>query len=295
MRPSLLSLLVLLLGCAYVPPVWDAWDKIYQLDFIEPGVTTKDEVLARLGEPDRSYEAEVRYTGHASTGALIFVLPGAPPLVYETEEWWVIIEFDEKNVVSNVKTYTRKPSEHYAMHVIDEDWRLVRPGATRGTIERVLGASVGDRLVDGRRGYEYTYVSAFGNVNLTVIYNREDEAERIYYGQSGLLPDVATDRRVTHLQQWGSLCRHAIAGDGPASSALASHYRHGWRPAKKDFVKAHLWYTRAADLGYFEAIGYRKELEGEMSLAEVSAAEWLFGQWEPQKSECELEADQLVN
>ncbi len=39
-------------GCIYLPPVWDIGAAINEVDRIEEGTTTKEEVLNLLGEPD---------------------------------------------------------------------------------------------------------------------------------------------------------------------------------------------------------------------------------------------------
>ena len=100
--------LVLLSACIYVPPVWDAGDAIYLLDFIEVGVTTKEEIVARLGDPDFVYEEDdgsrFTYDGYKSGG--FFVIIYVPPIPGEADpsHWQVHIDFDEDDVVRAVRT-----------------------------------------------------------------------------------------------------------------------------------------------------------------------------------------------
>ena len=104
----MLALMLLVAGCIIIPPFWHGADEIYHVNFVEPGVTTKDEVIAELGEPDRSYERDdetvYRYEGH--TGGVIFVGVIPPGAIFDSgsTEWWVSIEFDENDVVSEIKT-----------------------------------------------------------------------------------------------------------------------------------------------------------------------------------------------
>ena len=104
MRILLLSLMVFLSGCIYVPPVWDVGDEIYHLDFIKPGMTTKDQVLAELGEPDGSYELPTGtrfvYTGHKSGGFIAGMYYGGGEIA--PSDWTVTIAFDENDVVSAI-------------------------------------------------------------------------------------------------------------------------------------------------------------------------------------------------
>ncbi len=115
MRVGLLALIVFLSGCVYIPPVWDAGDEIYHLDFIEPGVTTKDQVLAQLGEPHRSQEMDdgtsYWYWGNKSEGAMAMYIPPMVLLGGLVEEslWVVRIEFDKNDVVSKFTSTRTEP------------------------------------------------------------------------------------------------------------------------------------------------------------------------------------------
>ena len=113
-----------------------------------------------------------------------------------------------------------------------------------------------------------------------------------YKGHVELLPGGPHDREMALREQWHSLCRRSVEGDGAASSALASHFRHGWQPAEKDLIKAYLWYTFAANRGYSSAADYRNDLESEMGSAEILEAKQLVKEWEPDPADCQLRAAQ---
>ncbi len=135
MRICLLSLIVFLGGCVYVPPVWDAGDEIYYLDDIESGVTTKEQVLAKLGEPDIELDdgASYWYTGRKGGGAgMLVVIFGFDP----GSIWTVTIDFDENDVVSKVQSFTT-----------ETDWRTYGQAGTKEYFSMQLKkACDGDKL-----------------------------------------------------------------------------------------------------------------------------------------------------
>ncbi len=100
---------VLVSACVYVPPVWDAYDEIGYVGSIEQGVTTRSEVVEKLGEPHRKYDYKGEefdeYEGTASAG---FMCIGggyqARCGLISEDPWWVRIYYDEKDVVARVAT-----------------------------------------------------------------------------------------------------------------------------------------------------------------------------------------------
>jgi hypothetical protein len=98
-----LSTAITLAGCVYVPPVWDADDAIHSVDEIEEGITTREEVLDILGEPDRVHEDGnvYYYAGEYSEGFIMslgFPLPPGGGLL-EEGRWYVRVIFDESGIV----------------------------------------------------------------------------------------------------------------------------------------------------------------------------------------------------
>ena len=90
------------------------------------------------------------------------------------------------------------------------------------------------------------------------------------------------------MQQWRSLCRRAVVGEGQAQSAIASHYRHGWDPVEQDLLQAYKWYGLAFNAGYTEATTYRDEMAEEMSVQQIAEAERLLSELEPDLASCEI-------
>lgn len=97
--------LVALTAC--IPPVWDSFDVINRVDSVEPGVTTREEVIQKFGKPDSEQPSSrsIDYRGHMSGGILVLVSPGGGyigPLY--PKRWKVVIYFDANDVVSDVST-----------------------------------------------------------------------------------------------------------------------------------------------------------------------------------------------
>jgi TPR repeat protein len=106
----LLCLCFLSQGCVYVPPVWDAFDAIQRIDRIEPGVTTRKEVLSHLGDPDNGVDsAQYLYSGKHSAGFLF--IPNPIDINYSIGEivgeqsWWVAVDFDESGFVEAISAF----------------------------------------------------------------------------------------------------------------------------------------------------------------------------------------------
>lgn len=121
-RVSLLVLISLVSGCLLVPPVWDAGDAIYRLDPIEEGVTTKEEVLAELGEPDMVLDNEEGaifvYRGEATNVVLpVFIPVGG----YGTVIWRVTIVFDQEGLVQSVSASKRAKKRYHDVSPDQED------------------------------------------------------------------------------------------------------------------------------------------------------------------------------
>ena len=111
---TLLVSLLVLLGCIYIPPVWDINDAINNIDWIKPGVTTKEQVVKRLGEPyiiywgegsdgDIVYGERIIYRGKSSDGFIGWGMGGTGRAgLIEEEAWSIDIEFDAAGVVQKL-------------------------------------------------------------------------------------------------------------------------------------------------------------------------------------------------
>ncbi len=101
MITTMLVSLTVLTACVYVPPVWDAGDAINDIEWIEPGVTTKEQVFERLGDPGSVVGEQIVYSGASSGGWFSL---GARGLIGE-KQWVIQIEFDKAGVVRKVVEY----------------------------------------------------------------------------------------------------------------------------------------------------------------------------------------------
>lgn len=84
-------------GC--LPPVWDAFDAINQVDKVEPGVTTKIEVIEILGEPSVVVGNKLRYSGSKSDGAM----GGCAGRLINEKPWHIEVRLNANDVVQSVK------------------------------------------------------------------------------------------------------------------------------------------------------------------------------------------------
>ena len=151
-----LSAATALTACIYVPPVWDAGDEIHSVDEIEEGVTTREEVLDILGEPDRVHEDgnAYYYSGSYSDGFIAYGWYGARTGVglIEEEGWYIRVTFDESGTVERVKTNWTKTSEEWSAIIANAT--LQQQARDR---ERCLMAVQGDKASQYLVAANYRY------------------------------------------------------------------------------------------------------------------------------------------
>jgi hypothetical protein len=112
-RPLVLMLIVgtllMAYGCVYVPPVWDEYDATKHVGEIEEGVTTRQQVIDRLGEPDErsSDDTVFSYEGTTSDGWMFVGGWSYYGMGYlNSERWRLTIHFDENSLVEEIATGT---------------------------------------------------------------------------------------------------------------------------------------------------------------------------------------------
>ena len=130
---ALVFLCVFMTACVYVPPVWDVFDEIGYVGSIEEGVTTKQQVLGRFGEPDIRYETgnTFRYEGTSSAGAICIGGAGRAECgTFGEEAWWIIVTFDGRDIVSSVVT-----SRKYRERTLDDLLTSAKQGSARDQYE----------------------------------------------------------------------------------------------------------------------------------------------------------------
>jgi hypothetical protein len=79
------------------------------------------------------------------------------------------------------------------------------------------------------------------------------------------------------------LCHDAHRGDADAQYLLSIHYKGGYGGVRSDLVQAYLWRTLASSARVNANID---ELVREMSSAQVTEAQRLVAEWEPNLAEC---------
>ena len=162
-----MALVLVVSACAYIPPFWNIGAEIDELDFIEPGVTTKEQVLAELGKPDTLYrkgvESEFFYSGQKSAGGILI---GYGAAEIAPEYWSVIIRFDENDLVIGVRTreWSSPPvpcdMENRIASRDREKFRnldFIEPGVTtkEQVLERFGEPDTSPRFAGGRNYYIY--------------------------------------------------------------------------------------------------------------------------------------------
>ena len=174
-RICMLALMLVVAGCIYVPPVWDIGDEIYGLDFIEPGVTSKEQVLESLGEPDTSTEFDGKilfiYRGEKSAGGLF----GYPTGDIAYSWWMVAISFDENDLVSAVRTH--ECSNSTPQHVVERRIALrdrekfsnldfIEPGVTtkKQVLESLGEPDTSPKFAGGRNYFIYRGEKSGGGI-----------------------------------------------------------------------------------------------------------------------------------
>jgi len=78
---------------------------------------------------------------------------------------------------------------------------------------------------------------------------------------------------MARMVHWNELEDSATAGDEVAAFELAMCHASGSGGLQVDLVEAHRWFNVAAMLGYAPAQGWRCEIAGEMTAAQIGDAQ----------------------
>lgn len=197
----------------------------------------------------------------------------------------------------------------------------IKVGTPRSTVEDILGKPV--RVVGPVQTYEYS-TKERPNIALGVIfdvmtmgmsaallpdlqknYDSQRARRSFVYGPDdrlvSLSPDYAdlmferwleSDRRADSLEL---LCQAANNGHADALAVEAARYRYGLWGTGIDPIKAYLSIGLAAHFGNLGAIHMSEIWRLDMSPDEVTKAQRLVAQWEPNPAECEVESAGTAN
>ena len=105
MRTALILCAVLNICSCYMPPLWDAFDTINRLDLIEPGYTSKDQIIKWYGEPELEDPDGkwIVYLGSTSKGSVGFggyYGAGAFSETIDEKPWSITIRFDNNDIAT---------------------------------------------------------------------------------------------------------------------------------------------------------------------------------------------------
>jgi hypothetical protein len=103
-------------------------------------------------------------------------------------------------------------------------------------------------------------------------------------------------------EAWRWFCLAAHQGHGMAQYSLANYYRYslanfyrsGRTPVEQDFVRAYLWQKLSAETGYEYAAKALPYTEQEMTTDQITEANLLVKEWEPNPNECETDGALVV-
>lgn len=202
-------------SCIYVPPVWDAFDSVHRVDSIKPGVTTKEEVLQKFGQPDSKtpYYDPVDYTyyGYKSDGVAWVFLFGDRDLPLNQKRWRVNVHFDQNDVVSSISTSEnsgvgRHPSAfRLRTNDTDPEWQKAKeastycPNADLGHADAQL--HVGDILYLGVIRENTDLVRAWVWYSLAAQGGNAQAADRLSQVTAELTPEQVEEGK-RQLQAW---------------------------------------------------------------------------------------------
>ncbi len=108
---SSLVLVMILIGCMYVPPMGSISEKT--LATIKVGSTTKEEIVQQLGEPIILKEKKffIYQKGRGFGNIIIFpvIYGGGGMFSLKTKAYRILLEFDENDVVKRCEIEEGKP------------------------------------------------------------------------------------------------------------------------------------------------------------------------------------------
>lgn len=195
------------------------------------------------------------------------------------------------------------------------DLTVIKVGATRETIEQVLGKPV--KCENSVCTYEYNtsdpgvFVRVIGvplsatmdfftgglfSVAYWSDFRKAREAQRaevsIVYGPRDTVTGLSAKDAEAQYHQWlhsedrkeslRLLCLAANAGFAPAQSAEAMRHRYGLWASDVDRVRAYLWLRLAAFGGHPSASETMSEWAATLTPGDIAEADRLFRDWEPE-------------
>ena len=127
---TLLAPMLVFTGCLYIPVKENkvvSGKKISddQLLLIQPGVTTKTDIIAELGEPDVFWEDECVFAYNWEMRNAImpwafgYGYDGAAGVVEFDKDYVLLIQFDQNDCVKRFELTTRTIFESYGDHLIE--------------------------------------------------------------------------------------------------------------------------------------------------------------------------------
>lgn len=198
-----------------MPPVWDSLDTINRLDLVEPGVTTKKEIInwfgdPKLEDPDGKW---VVYIGKKSKGFLIIGGYGRAEggLLHE-KPWAVVIHFDEDSVVTRASTsvaeyaylekeqsWSTRAWDEKAKSILVKEAGIYCPNADLGHAD--AQNYVGDLYYFGAYGLEKNLIHAYVWYSLAAKNHSAYAAEKVKNLEEEMPNETLVEAR-RRIDQW---------------------------------------------------------------------------------------------
>jgi hypothetical protein len=131
-------------------------------------------------------------------------------------------------------------------------------------------------------------------------------------GQREAMYTLGHEHDAGTLEKWHWVCLAATQGHAKARHETGHYYETGENPVSQDLVRSYVWYSLAETSGYQEAgtrykktdtgmkccfsdISRREIVAENLAADQITEAERLVAEWEPNPAECEVEATKSEN
>ena len=101
--------------------------------------------------------------------------------------------------------------------------------------------------------------------------------------------------RTSSQTEWMWQCLRAHRGIAGAQFKVALYYRRGRPPVSQDLLEAYKWFSLAATNGFYTNWWTSNDIGPQLTPDQLSEAESLVAEWEPNPAECEAGVASYVN
>jgi hypothetical protein len=243
----------------YIPPVWDRFDAINKLDSIKPGISTKDEVVKRLGSPDAQDRSGkfFQYTGWTDI-TLIFV-----PLNKESLSYAMCGDFDP----------------------------LCQSVPLPNDVENFLNSREDMIFYDATHDRQLKLGSSHPGGQRWMVSIRFDENDVVTRVSTSMDDDMPENHTQGIGKEAGAYCPNADLGHADAQLHIGDIHYHGAYGQNVNPVRAWVWYSLAMQGGDAQAAQQLSRITAELSPEQLAEAQRQLAVWQPGQCAKELVPD----